>query len=290
MSVEAAAPLVDVQSAGISEVVENERIVELPLQGRQRHRPDRAGGRGRQHGRRQRPAEPAGFRRHLGRRRAANRRGVRARRRDAQRSRTTTRTCRSPSRTRCRSSAWPRAGSRRRTACTRAPSVNAVTRSGTNALLTGTLSSSCAHQRFNATDQFAAVGADGKKVERRSGSQPVRRHARRADSPGQALFLRWVPGHGHAADAGRRSSASCRRRRCWRATSRRSRRRRATPAGRSPCGRPFVNNRINPALFSQPAVTIAKRLPTPTISAAKSGTASRSTTTTSRSSPGATIR
>ena len=38
VSVEAAAPIVDVQSAGISEVVENERIVELPLQGRQGHR------------------------------------------------------------------------------------------------------------------------------------------------------------------------------------------------------------------------------------------------------------
>src|SRR5688500_11932408 len=36
VAVEAAAPLVDVQSAGISEVVENERIVELPLQGRDR--------------------------------------------------------------------------------------------------------------------------------------------------------------------------------------------------------------------------------------------------------------
>ena len=35
VSVEAAAPLVDVRSAGISSVVENERIVELPLQGRQ---------------------------------------------------------------------------------------------------------------------------------------------------------------------------------------------------------------------------------------------------------------
>ena len=35
VSVEAAAPLVDVRSAGISEVVERERIVELPLQGRQ---------------------------------------------------------------------------------------------------------------------------------------------------------------------------------------------------------------------------------------------------------------
>ena len=35
VTVEAAAPLVDVRSAGISSVVENERIVELPLQGRQ---------------------------------------------------------------------------------------------------------------------------------------------------------------------------------------------------------------------------------------------------------------
>ncbi len=35
VTVEAATPLVDVRSAGISEVVENERIVELPLQGRQ---------------------------------------------------------------------------------------------------------------------------------------------------------------------------------------------------------------------------------------------------------------
>src|SRR5262245_8284637 len=35
ISVEAAAPLVDVKSTGISEVVEQERILELPLQGRQ---------------------------------------------------------------------------------------------------------------------------------------------------------------------------------------------------------------------------------------------------------------
>ena len=35
VTVEAAAPLVDVRSAGVSEVVESERIVELPLQGRQ---------------------------------------------------------------------------------------------------------------------------------------------------------------------------------------------------------------------------------------------------------------
>src|SRR5436190_14281490 len=35
VSGEAAAPIVDVQSAGISDVIDNERIVELPLQGRQ---------------------------------------------------------------------------------------------------------------------------------------------------------------------------------------------------------------------------------------------------------------
>jgi len=35
VAVDAAAPLVDVRSAGISEVVEQQRIVELPLQGRQ---------------------------------------------------------------------------------------------------------------------------------------------------------------------------------------------------------------------------------------------------------------
>ena len=35
VSVEAAAPIVDVRSAGISDVVEQERILELPLQGRQ---------------------------------------------------------------------------------------------------------------------------------------------------------------------------------------------------------------------------------------------------------------
>ena len=35
VTVDAAAPLVDVRSAGISNVVEQERIVELPLQGRQ---------------------------------------------------------------------------------------------------------------------------------------------------------------------------------------------------------------------------------------------------------------
>ena len=35
VSVEASAPIVDVRSAGISDVVDNERIVELPLQGRQ---------------------------------------------------------------------------------------------------------------------------------------------------------------------------------------------------------------------------------------------------------------
>ena len=63
VSVEAAAPLVDVRSSGISDVVENERIVELPLQGRQRHRPGgprrRGGATGSGHARRRSADQPS---------------------------------------------------------------------------------------------------------------------------------------------------------------------------------------------------------------------------------------
>ena len=41
--VEASAPLVETREVGISQVIENERILELPLNGRQRHRADHAG-------------------------------------------------------------------------------------------------------------------------------------------------------------------------------------------------------------------------------------------------------
>ena len=85
VSVEAAAPIVDVRSAGISAVVEQERIVELPLQGRTGHGSHRAGRRGRRNGTPEQPELP-GRRQHLGRGRTAVRRGVHARRRHPQRS------------------------------------------------------------------------------------------------------------------------------------------------------------------------------------------------------------
>ena len=47
VSVEAAAPLVDIRSSGISEVVEQKRILELPSSGTKRHRSDRPRRRGR---------------------------------------------------------------------------------------------------------------------------------------------------------------------------------------------------------------------------------------------------
>ena len=68
------------------------------------------------------------------RRRPAERHGLRARRQHAQRSRTTTRRCRSRFRRRCRNSRSRPARCRRSTAITRRPSVNAVTKSGTNSI------------------------------------------------------------------------------------------------------------------------------------------------------------
>ena len=93
VTVEAAAPLVDVRSAGISDVVEQERIVELPLQGRQVTDLIVLAGSAVNEGT---PvgAEQLRQRRHLRRRRTAQRCGVHARRRDAQQHRTTTSTCR----------------------------------------------------------------------------------------------------------------------------------------------------------------------------------------------------
>ena len=83
VSVEAAAPLVDVRSAGISEVVEQERIVELPLQGRQVTDLIVLAGAAVNTGRVTQLGNRA-ERRHFRRRRTAQRRRVHARRRDAQ--------------------------------------------------------------------------------------------------------------------------------------------------------------------------------------------------------------
>ena len=83
VQVEAAAPLVDVRSSGISEVVENERIVELPLQGRNVTDLVVLAGAAVQTGDRESVRRTRVG--HLGRRRDLLRRRVPARRRDAQR-------------------------------------------------------------------------------------------------------------------------------------------------------------------------------------------------------------
>ena len=118
VTVEAATPLVDVRSAGISEVVEQERIVELPLQGRQVTDLIVLAGGAVNTGRVSALSTsnsvasrwPAGCA-------TASSTSSTAPRTTA---RTTSATCRSPSRTRCRSSASPAAVSPRRPACTRA--------------------------------------------------------------------------------------------------------------------------------------------------------------------------
>ena len=85
VSVEAATPLVETRSPGIGQVIENERIEELPLNGRNADRPDRAGGRRRAAAGAQRH-EPQHAGRHgdRRRRRPGVRRRLPARRRHAQ--------------------------------------------------------------------------------------------------------------------------------------------------------------------------------------------------------------
>ena len=145
---EAAAPLVDVQSAGISDVVENERIVELPLQGRQVTDLIVLAGAAVNTGASAASSiaptpwpsrSPA----------AAHRRRLLARRRDAQQPARQHRTCRSRSPTRCRSSASRRAACPRENGMHSGASVNAVTKSGTNSFH-GNVFEFLRDSRFNA--------------------------------------------------------------------------------------------------------------------------------------------
>ena len=73
-------------------------------------------------------------------------------------------------------------------------SVNAVTRSGTNSLH-GNVFEFLRDRRFNATDPFARIGSDGKRVDDGLNRHQYRRHGRRPDRPGSAVLFRWVPRH-----------------------------------------------------------------------------------------------
>ena len=258
VAVEAAAPLVDVQSAGISEVVENERIVELPLQGRQVTDLIVLGGAavntGQVSGQRSRSDSVAisvagGLRT-----------GVAyvldgAMHNDAYDN------LNMPF-------PFPDALQEFRVATSglsadngvhSGASVNAVTKSGTNRF-SGNAFEFLRDSRFNATDPFAAVGKDGKRV-----SDGLNRNQFGGTLGGPivrdrlfffgayqgtkihqvpASFISWVPTDAMlAGDFTAYAAPECN-------------------AGRQMALRaPFVNNRIDPALMSKAAIAISNRIP-----------------------------
>ena len=179
--------IVDVRSAGISEVVEQERIVELPLQGRQVTDLIVAGGRRDPDGPAEQPQLP-GRREHLGRGRPRLRRRVHARRRHAQRRPERRR----PAAPVPRCAAGVPRGDERPVGGER----HALGRVGErrhqvgHQPLHGNAFEFLRDHRFNATSPFAADRPGRQACRRRAAAQPVRRHGRRTDRPGQAVFLR----------------------------------------------------------------------------------------------------
>ena len=260
VSVEASAPLVDVQSAGISDVVDNERILELPLQGRQvtdlivlagaavqtgvvggRNFPGGviisvAGG------------LPIGVGYLLD--------GA------VHNSPQSNVNLPMPLPDALQEFRVATSGLSAQNGMHAAASVNAVTKSGTNTLH-GNAFEFLRHRALNATSPFAAIGPDGKRqddgllrnqfggtvggpiVRDRlfffGGYQGTSRRFRPADQ------IAWVPtAEMLAGDFTRFASPACNN-------------------GRQiNLGGGFVGNRINPALFSPAALNIAKRLPATT--------------------------
>jgi hypothetical protein len=140
-------------------------------------------------------------------------------------------------------------------------SVNAVTRSGTN-VYHGNLFEFLRDRRFNATDPFARVGPDGRRVD-----DGLNRHQYGGTLGGpivrdrvfffggyQGTRLRQQPSANItyvptaamlAGDFTAYASAACQGRNVT-------------------LGAPFAGNRVNPALFSRAALNLARRLPTTT--------------------------
>ena len=261
VTVDAAAPLVDVQSAGISEVVEQEQIVELPLQGRRVtdlivlagaavNTGDVSGQRNRQDSV---AISVAG----------GLRTGVAYVLDGAMHNDPYDNTNMPfPFPDALQEFSVATGGLSAQAGMHSGAAVNAVTRSGTNALH-GNAFEFLRHHQFNSPEQFAAIGADGKKV-----SDGLVRNQFGGTLGGPILrdrlfffggvqgtvvrqtpasFVAFVPTAAMlAGDFTGIASPACN-------------------AGRQIALRaPFVNNRIDPAAFSQAAVAISKRLPATT--------------------------
>ena len=258
VTVDAAAPLVDVQSAGISDVVEQEQIVELPLQGRRVtdlivlagaavNTGDVSGQRNRQDAV---AISVAG----------GLRTGVAYVLDGAMHNDPYDNTNMPfPFPDALQEFSVATGGLSAQAGMHSGAAVNAVTRSGTNAFH-GNAFEFLRHHQFNSSEQFAALGPDGRKVSdglvrNQFGGTlggPVLRDRLFFFGGVQGTVVRQTPASYVAfvptpamlaGDFTGIASSACN-------------------AGRQVALRaPFVNNRIDPALFSQAAVTISKRLP-----------------------------
>ncbi|NOT24697.1 MAG: TonB-dependent receptor, partial [Acidobacteria bacterium] len=141
-------------------------------------------------------------------------------------------------------------------------SVNAVTKSGTNNLH-GNAFEFLRDKRFNATEFFAAVGPNGKKLD-----DGLRRNQYGATLGGPVVQNRLFFFGAYQGTATRQRPSSNISRVPTAAMMAGDFTAFTSPAcngGRQLALRaPFVNNQINPALFSPAAVNLAKRLPTTT--------------------------
>ena len=260
VTVDAAAPLVDVRSAGISSVVENERIVELPLQGRQVTDLLVLSGAAVQTDRATARVMPGGVKIAVA---GGLETGVGYTLDGA--------THNNPQENVNLPLPFPDALQEFRVATSglsaqngfkSAAAVNAVTKSGTNRF-SGNAFEFLRHHRFNATSPFASIGPDGKrnhdglKRNQFGGTLggPIVRDRLFFFGAYQATPTRksppsniaWVPTPAMlAGDFTAFTSPACN-------------------GGRQVTLRaPFVNNRINPALFSPAGLNLARRLPSTT--------------------------
>jgi hypothetical protein len=261
VTVEGAAPLVDVQSSGISDVVRNEEILALPLNGRNAVElvmMSGAAGAGDE----RTAAGSARRARGVGGRRTVLRSGVPARRRHAQQPTGQS----EPPIPVPGCAAGVQRGNERMSAqhgMHSGAAVNAVTKSGTNRF-SGNAFEFVRDRRFNATNPFAQTGPDGQTGGRWPQAQPVRGHAGWTTRAEPAVLLSARSRAPRSASSRPPTSRLCRRRRCWPATSRHSPRPPATADGRLTLRGGFENNRVNPAQLSPAALNMTRRLPTTT--------------------------